>query len=243
MPTQPPDDNFEDRLLTELRQVVADQPEPKVTGLPARARSARRRRYTRGALAGGGLVAAIGAGLIIAGSGGSAAYAVESHSDGTVTVEVKSYEDAPGFESALRAAGIPAVVDYVPAGKTCKAGRFTPVPNDQIKLIATIGPNGLFGLTLNRSQLEPGDTLVFTGYLGRNTSATTLGFARGAVKPCELVDAPKVADGETTKEGYHVERNLGRSAPAGVPSTASGSTKSGSEADGAAQGEQSGGTP
>ncbi len=52
-------------------------------------------------------------------SGGSAAYAVDKQSDGTVTVTVKSLKDAAGLQRALIAAGIPAVVTYTPTGKTC----------------------------------------------------------------------------------------------------------------------------
>lgn len=103
-------DHFEDRLLGQLRQVVAERPAPLA---PVRHRS----RRTPLALAGG--AAAVAAVVAIVASSSdvtSSAYAVESQADGAVTVHIVSLSDAAGLEHSLRAAGIPAVVDYVAAG-------------------------------------------------------------------------------------------------------------------------------
>lgn len=105
---------FEDRLLEQLRHVVAANPSPA----PAVATGARRHsRGTRFALAGGGLAAATAVVAIVASSGShpQAAYAVEPRPDGTVSVTIKSLSDASGLQSALRAKGVPADVDYTPA--------------------------------------------------------------------------------------------------------------------------------
>ena len=95
---------FEDRLLTQLRQVVAANPAPT-------AHTAPRRRLV---IAGAGVAAASAAAAVvtIAGGGTSNAYALETQPDGSVTVHINSLRDASGLEDSLRRAGIPAVVSY-----------------------------------------------------------------------------------------------------------------------------------
>jgi hypothetical protein len=108
-------ERFEDRLLRELRQVVAERPAP-VTGTP------RRTRRTRLALGGVGIAAAtIAIAVIATGSDVTPnAYAVESQANGAVTVSISALRDASGLQSSLRAAGVPAVVNYVSAdGSGC----------------------------------------------------------------------------------------------------------------------------
>src|SRR4051812_4683219 len=106
---------FEDRLLAELRAVVAARPAPAPPPSPPPARRLPRARLS---LAAG---AATVAGVLLATGGGGAApaYAVEKQPDGSVTVEINSLRDAAGLQEKLRAAGIPAVVDYTPFGKMC----------------------------------------------------------------------------------------------------------------------------
>jgi hypothetical protein len=113
-------ERFEDRLLEQLRQVAAERPAPSAPSL-------RRPRRARLALAGGAVTAAVAAAAIVASSGGvtSSAYALQSEPNGAVTVHILSLKDAGGLESSLRAAGIPAVVDYVPPGQ---AGCIGPPP-------------------------------------------------------------------------------------------------------------------
>ncbi|MFB4273577.1 hypothetical protein ACBJ32_59010, partial [Nonomuraea sp. GTA35] len=59
----------------------------------------------------------------VTGATGSAAYAVSKGSDGTVDVQINSFVDPEGLESELAEAGITSVVDYLPAGQTCKQPR------------------------------------------------------------------------------------------------------------------------
>jgi hypothetical protein len=110
---------FEGKLLTELKQVVAANPEPP----PERARM-RIRRPVRIAVPAACVAAIVVAVVIIASSGSApeSAYAVSSGSDGTVTVEISSLRDADGLERKLNDAGIPAVVTYVEHPKACPAG-------------------------------------------------------------------------------------------------------------------------
>jgi hypothetical protein len=128
--TQKPLGGFEVRLLRELREVVAEGVAPPAI------------RHQR-SLAGGGWLkrrwpiavaaglAAAFAALLLAGSpfGGSddgRAWAVTSHDDGTVTVEIDSLSDADGLQRELRQAGVPAVVQYIPPGRTCGAQALSP---------------------------------------------------------------------------------------------------------------------
>jgi hypothetical protein len=106
-------DHFEDRLLAQLRDIVAAQP------TPSSPRRQRRTGRTRLALAGAAVTAAVTAVAIVASSGDvtPSAYAVQSQPGGEVTVSINSLKDASGLESSLRAAGIPAIVSYVPASE------------------------------------------------------------------------------------------------------------------------------
>ena len=101
---------FEDRLLDQLRAVVAARPAPAV--------ARRRPRRGRLAIAGAGVAAATAAVAIVATSGDvtPSAYAVQARPDGRVTVAIRSLRDAAGLERSLRAAGVPAVVDYARPG-------------------------------------------------------------------------------------------------------------------------------
>jgi hypothetical protein len=116
-------DHFEDRLLAQLRQVVAEQPAPP-------APTPHRPRRTRLILAGAGGAAALAAVAIVASSGDvtSRAYAVDSEPGGNVTVSIHSLSDAGGLQASLRGAGIPAVVDYVAPGEAGCVGAPPPPP-------------------------------------------------------------------------------------------------------------------
>jgi len=117
---------FEDRLLEQLRHVVAERPAPAPTFVARRPP-----RRTRLVLAGASVAAATAVVAIVATSSDvtPSAYAVQPRPDGSVTVKIRSLRDAAGLERSLRAAGVPAVVDYVPEGGTgCVAPAPEPAP-------------------------------------------------------------------------------------------------------------------
>jgi hypothetical protein len=103
--------DFEERLLHELRAVVAARPAPGPAPASAPARRRARRRLV---LAGAGGVAALLAAVAIFAGGGDteSAYAVTPRADGSVTVKISRLSDAAGLQRALRDAGVPAVVRY-----------------------------------------------------------------------------------------------------------------------------------
>jgi hypothetical protein len=193
--------SFEDRLLHELRGMVAADPA---------AGEERRRPRTRGtprrlALAGAGAVlvavAAVAAVQLVSG-GAAPAYAVSKNDDGTVTVEISSLTDAAGLQQKLRDAGIRAVVQYLPPGKACKQPWPTAAPGTPSSPggshsaiqggVEHTGDHTRFTISNN---LPADDTLVITTQVGGPSEATGpsaigITLAHGDVKPCEVVDAP-----------------------------------------------------
>lgn len=149
-------DRFEDRLLKQLRGVVAEHP------APGRAAPKRRQRG-RLILAGVGGTAALGGAALAAvaiffGSGGttSNAYAIESRPDGVVLVSIDSPRgpsspslntfnsgDAAGLQSGLEDAGVPAVVDLGPGNEACVG---TPEAEPSGEGATAYGPLGWDGL-------------------------------------------------------------------------------------------------
>jgi hypothetical protein len=105
-------ERFEDRLLHELRRIVDGKPAPATVrhGRPLR------RRIAFGAI---GVATATAVVAIVATTGDvtPSAYAVQSGADGAVTVSIHSLSDAAGLQTSLRAAGVPAVVSFVPAAQ------------------------------------------------------------------------------------------------------------------------------
>jgi hypothetical protein len=111
---------FEDRLLDQLRLVVAANPTPPEPSV----RQPRRRRWpvAVAALPAAGVAAAI---AVVTAGGTQAAYAIDSHPDGRITVHLASLTDAAGLQAALRARGVPAIVDY---SATCRSVPYPPAP-------------------------------------------------------------------------------------------------------------------
>src|SRR5438067_1961748 len=129
--------SFEDRLLTELRQVVAERPAPAAGAAP--------RPRTRLALSGATVAAATAAVVVVATSGDntSAAYAVDRQANGSVTVHISSLRDAAGLQQQLRADGIPATVRYLQPG--------TAAPCTDAPKTTASGPQSQFGTSVRGS--------------------------------------------------------------------------------------------
>jgi hypothetical protein len=120
-----PKGDFEQRLLDELKAVVAER-----DAVAADSTSAGRkgRRWTRLALAGACALAAAAI-VLIFNSGGdntSRAFAVEPQGGGGVRIRVYSLKDATGLERALEDAGIRAQVSWLAPGMSCREPHFTP---------------------------------------------------------------------------------------------------------------------
>jgi hypothetical protein len=182
--------NFEERLLVELRSVVAAEPVDR-----GRRGLSRRRLALAGGLAAVLAAAAIGSVFFLS-TGTPAAYAVTTNADGSVTVEIDSLTDAAGLQAKLQAAGVSAVVEYLPLGKMCKQPWFTPAgpaadgETQQSSVGGARGGNGPTTFTISRDR-PAGTTLVVTTQTGPgNEQALGIGWAKGDVPPCQVVDAP-----------------------------------------------------
>jgi hypothetical protein len=182
--------NFEERLLAELRTVMAA---PRIDDGHRRGVWRAPRLVLAGGLA-AVLTAAVTAGVFFLSAGTQAAYAVTRHADGSVTVEIDSLSDAAGLQAKLQAAGVNAVVEYLPAGKMCKRPWFTPAgaPADGEMQTGAVGrtSDGATSFTIGPVR-SADDTLVITTQTGPgNERALGIGWAKGSVPACDVVDAP-----------------------------------------------------
>lgn len=119
--------NFEEKLLDELKAVVAQRDAEQEVATESAAPSPGWRRAPRLAV-GAVAVLAAAAALLVFTSGSDKtpkAFAVEPQDGGGVTIKVYSPEDATGLEGALAEAGIRSQVTWLPAGMTCREPRFT----------------------------------------------------------------------------------------------------------------------
>jgi hypothetical protein len=121
------DSNFEERLLEELKTVVAQRGAEQAATETA-AHSPAWRRAPRLALGAAAVLGAAATVLVLnsGSSNTSKAFAVEPQESGGVTIEVYSPEDAGGLERALAEAGIRSQITWLPAGMTCREPHFTP---------------------------------------------------------------------------------------------------------------------
>ena len=107
--------SFETALLDELRTIVTERSQQR----PRHPLASRLRRPSFIAVpvgvAGAAAAAVIGVGAL---SGATAAYAVTTASSGDVMVTINSLSDASGLQSALRADGIDAIVNYDASGSS-----------------------------------------------------------------------------------------------------------------------------
>jgi len=187
-------EHFEERLLRELREVVAAR--AASDPLPCRPVSRARHVVMRRIVVAPVALAAAAAGTILAlgHDGSTPAYAVEPHSDGTVTVEIHSLRDAAGLQSRLRGVGVPAMVDYVPDGKACREPRFRQSSRQSPRGIHPLTPgggaDGSQRFTVDRNELSPGERLVLTSTVTPRITGMTIATADGPVAPCTLIDAP-----------------------------------------------------
>jgi hypothetical protein len=195
---------FEQRLLGELKSVVAqrkaEQPAPTPLWRRPRVLSA----AAAGALA---LGAAVGVPLLGGESTAppaSAAFTVTVDDNGTVTAAVNRFEDAEGLERQLEQHGIPTEVDYLPVDMKCEQPRFTPAPHSGRTVefwfadpdaVEDVGHEVPYTLIVHPDRLGPNQSLVLEAghdQLGPEDGGgpamwATIDVADSPVKPCTLV--------------------------------------------------------
>ncbi|MEU2335570.1 hypothetical protein ABZ608_18585 [Streptomyces sp. NPDC013172] len=177
---------FEDRLLDELKgEVVRRAAEAvPVAGVPRRVVTPRR---VGVALAACGAAAAFA--VVLPGSGTTAAYAVETHPDGTVTFTLQDVAlSGPQQRDLVRKltdAGVYAQVNRVPKGMRCaEPGDLR--PGDQIVAV-DLGPGAPAGAGNGAMEwhrtLHRGDTVRIEN---APQHAVVYTFIRGKASPCRL---------------------------------------------------------
>jgi hypothetical protein len=205
-PTQRSLDGFEERLLRELREVVAAGGTSAPYGsLPAHAGAAWWKRRRSLALLGAVVAGLVPAALAVSPFGGNAddrAWAVTSKADGSVAVEIDSLRDADGLQRQLKQAGVPAVVQYIPPGKTCAgdALRGTHEQGGSVAHGETTGAVARHSRS-NSSSLEiktqPDGGIVFTFDTGAHPNETLIIRSQGLAPGQAPAAHPAAADRST----------------------------------------------
>lgn len=212
-----PTNNFEDRLLAQLRATVAErgaaaEAEPETsTATPAW------RRGPRLAFAGAAVTTVAAAALLVSAGGDdtTAAYAVEPQGDGMVSVEIRSLSDAEGLEKALDEAGVPASVNYLPVGEVCAAAQskpdaqFKPTEAESADTVTSgeaepttstvqVAKDGGTEFSISRNAVGPDETLVLTASPGPGGEGNSIemAVAEGDVAPCEPMAAVETLPAE-----------------------------------------------
>jgi hypothetical protein len=200
---------FEERLLGELKNVVAQRADDRPPPL-ARARTPLwRRPHVVSMVAAGALAVAVGVPLL----GGrttappaNAAFDVRANDDGTVTVTIYRFDDADGLEAQLEGYGVSADVTYTPIGEHCQADRYDTSPTQHHVDVDNPTPAGVplnmndveLSFTLRPADFQPNETLVVeNAWAGADTNPPKAGAVQqfqlvhvvtaiGPVEPCEL---------------------------------------------------------
>ncbi|UGQ11372.1 hypothetical protein LO772_32030 [Yinghuangia sp. ASG 101] len=221
---------FEDRLLHELKGVVAhgDVPEPIVPSV-ARRRIGTRRRLAYGLAASAVIATSIGlAGPTYFGGkdAEAAPFTVVRQPDGTIRFTIAEYRDPQALEARLQQYGANVRVDYVPAGMQCAAGRYvaSPVPGDVLTgIFDWVQPPGDRPMTdaesayfrqgwqeIHPERIPAGTTLVLTMSIHQdpeNAENVTTGgiseLATGEVGPCHPVPAGTGTGPFVDEQGTH----------------------------------------
>jgi hypothetical protein len=192
---------FEENLLAQLKNVVANRAVDSAA--PMTGRSARRPRR-RLVLAGGAVVAVAAvaaiAGPSVLGLHTSAAYAVERDPDGSIRVSIYDYRDPKGLQQRIEAFGVKAAVDYLPAGMTCREPRadFVPptrMPREMVDWAPLSSKDHYF--KVHPQYIAPGQTFVYTVQVSTNRHGRSQRFAirlaNGPVAPCTPVPGDVVS--------------------------------------------------
>ncbi|MBB6472876.1 hypothetical protein [Sphaerisporangium rubeum] len=160
------------------------------TATTPHASRAPRRRLRVLALA--GTAAAATAAIAVPLSLGSPAYAVDRLSDGTVTVRIHEFLEPKKLQASLREAGVPAEVDYLPAGQACRQPRGVQAATAQLAVDQPA--DGGLAFRIPAGQVKAGQTLVLVATFADDdpSKAGTIAMSvvEGRAARCTAVPAP-----------------------------------------------------
>jgi hypothetical protein len=189
-------DGFEERLLTQLKEVVAERGSMTATPAAPAARPGRRRLVVSLAMATALVVVGVLVAALLPGLGEAPAYAVTRDPDGSIRVYIRDYRDPKGLQRRLEAFGVKAAVDYIPLGKTCREPRGDFVPPEQApREMVSWGPFGEedgFYWKLHPEFIGPDQTFVYEVQVGKDAHGdgvqrAMIRLANGPVAPCDPV--------------------------------------------------------
>jgi hypothetical protein len=184
-------DGFEERLLAQLKDVVAER--ASMAAAPA----SRSRRRLVISFAAAGALAAVGVlvAVLLPALGAGPAYAVTRDPDGSIRVYIRDYRDPKGLQRRIEAFGVKAAVDYIPLGTTCREPRGDFVPPEQVlREMVSCGPfgeeDGIYW-KLHPEFIGPDQTFVYVVQVGKDAGGgvqkALIRLANGPVAPCDPV--------------------------------------------------------
>ncbi|WP_433350739.1 hypothetical protein ACQP25_41595 [Microtetraspora malaysiensis] len=210
-------DNFEDRLLAELKTELAARREARPA--PAARRATGRRFFAAAGVLGVAAAAAVAVPMVI--GSGTPAYALTQNPDGSINLKINELRDPDQVEKDLADMGVTADVTYLPLGKWCDNLRVTPVKGDNFSFtpeeIASKDPavksrmwerfesspshkavQMKNGITIHPEYIKPGQVAVIevaenqvkpTDQPGVNWQLKAM-LSDGPAKPCQVADQP-----------------------------------------------------
>jgi len=206
--------NFEERLLSALKEEITTRTaEDRMTTTVTPVQRGSRRRFVGLSAAVAGVAAAATAVVAMTGIAGGPAYAVTKSTDGAVNVRISAFTDPEGLEAELADAGVKSVVDYLPAGQTCKEprGRQGSVSGPFSVSMGSEGTGVSF--TIEKGKVPAGETLVLAVSKSADGDdkppmGLSLTVVKGAVSDCEPVSMPVPPPGDSGDDGgpgFHSE--------------------------------------
>lgn len=201
--------NFEERLLSALKDDIAARKAVVVADPPVR-----RRRVVGLAAAVAAVAAATVVVMNVYGGAATPAYAVTKSADGSVEVRINEFRDPDELAAKLAAAGVPAVVDYLPADQTCKQPRGEHGAGyGRAGNRIGAGTNGK-GITfrIDKGQVAAGQTLVLAVSVDQADKppiASSLEIVKGAVAPCEATALNLPPASDSTSNGPSTDERTG----------------------------------
>ncbi|MCW2918419.1 MAG: hypothetical protein JWN52_6487 [Actinomycetia bacterium] len=182
---------FEDRLLAELKDVVAARMDKAPQ--PVRGRRGRRRLV----MAGAGIVVAAGvttAVPVLLGQGGSQANAVEQGPNGSLRIYARDYRHPEVIEQELRGYQVKSTVTFLPEGRQCKEPRAHYVPDSPWSSTLLTWDESNSGDSpppplLDVTSVTPSETVVLTlQYVKKGGPFVGMAsLATGPVLPCKMI--------------------------------------------------------
>jgi hypothetical protein len=199
--------NFEERLLSALKEEITTRTAEENMAIQTPVRRGPNRRILGLSAAVTGVAAAATVALTLFGGAGTPAYAVVKGADGSVEVQINEFRDSGELETKLAAAGIKAVVDYLPAGQTCQQSRGEQAGAGG-QMYVGVGRDGQgIAFKLGKGQIGTDETLVLAISVDQAGAdkppvATSLQVVKGSVAPCEAT-ALLIPTGPSTDENKH----------------------------------------